>query len=59
MSQAEQDQRKSCVSCGITIVGTGYAQFNCPECGHEIYRCSNCRKQGNKYKCPDCGFVGP
>ncbi len=49
-----------CTSCGITISGEAYTSFKCPEGGEEeIVRCKKCRKQSNKYKCPECGFTGP
>jgi predicted RNA-binding Zn-ribbon protein involved in translation (DUF1610 family) len=47
------------VSCGINISGISAATFDCPDCGHEVSRCANCRKQSNLYECPDCGFMGP
>jgi predicted RNA-binding Zn-ribbon protein involved in translation (DUF1610 family) len=59
MSEAEQEQRRQCVSCGINIAGMSAASFNCPDCGAQIHRCSKCRKQSNLYECPDCGFMGP
>ncbi|WP_086636502.1 HVO_2753 family zinc finger protein [Methanonatronarchaeum thermophilum] len=55
-----KSKRVRCVSCGITITGPAYTSFPCPECGdEEIARCKMCRKQSNKYECPDCGFLGP
>ncbi len=59
MSEAEQGQRRQCVSCGINIAGMSAASFNCPECGTRVHRCAKCRKQSNLYECPDCGFTGP
>ena len=59
MSESTQRSVRKCVSCGINISGTSAAAFSCPECGHDIYRCSKCRKQSNLYECPDCGFQGP
>lgn len=63
MSQQEQESeteaRKRCVSCGINIVGAGFTEFDCPDCGHQIRRCEKCRKQSNLYRCPECGFTGP
>jgi predicted RNA-binding Zn-ribbon protein involved in translation (DUF1610 family) len=50
---------RKCVSCGINISGTTAAAFDCPECGHRIFRCAKCRKQSNLYECPSCGFRGP
>jgi predicted RNA-binding Zn-ribbon protein involved in translation (DUF1610 family) len=54
-----QKGRKRCVSCGVNIVGAGFTEFDCPECGHTINRCDKCRKQSNLYRCPECGFTGP
>jgi len=54
-------KEKVCTSCGKRIVNDPSAvSFPCPKCGKvEIIRCGNCRKQGIKYKCPECGFEGP
>jgi len=54
-------QTKFCTSCKKSIENiTGSVIFNCPECGkYEIIRCTHCRKIASKYKCPECGFVGP
>ncbi|OYT31377.1 MAG: RNA-binding protein [Thermofilum sp. ex4484_79] len=51
----------TCTSCGRPIppfeIGT---KFRCPNCGEVIiWRCRLCRKQGNIYVCPKCGFEGP
>jgi len=59
MSESEQRQEHQCISCGINISGMSAAAFDCPECGHRIFRCATCRKQSNLYECPDCGFRGP
>ncbi|MHC1631699.1 MAG: HVO_2753 family zinc finger protein [Methanotrichaceae archaeon] len=48
-----------CISCGITLVGSGGVTFPCPNCGEIISRCNKCRKQSNSYKCPNCEFEGP
>ena len=58
-SESTQRRERKCISCGINISGTGAAKFECPDCGHLIYRCAKCRKQSNLYECPDCGFMGP
>jgi len=58
-SERQQKRRRKCISCGVNIAGTNAAAFNCPDCGHQIYRCATCRKQSNLYECPDCGFRGP
>ncbi|MCY4728968.1 DUF1610 domain-containing protein [Natronomonas gomsonensis] len=58
-SESTQRRERKCISCGINISGTSAAKFDCPDCGHQIYRCSKCRKQSNLYECPDCGFMGP
>jgi hypothetical protein len=50
-----------CTSCRRPIPPYARAvRFMCPNCGEvEIWRCERCRKQGNLYVCPKCGFVGP
>lgn len=47
----------SCISCGRNTPDV--VKFECPKCKAEIVRCSKCRSLSVKYKCPDCGFVGP
>jgi len=50
----------NCSSCGLTLVGLKNTIFPCPDCGDvEIGRCKECRDQGEKYECPECGFRGP
>lgn len=56
---SETEATRTCVSCGINIAGSNAAAFDCPDCGHRIYRCAKCRKQSNLYECPNCGFRGP
>ena len=50
-----------CSSCKKQITNiVGTADFMCPKCGKEkIVRCKECRKIAAKYKCKECGFVGP
>lgn len=50
-----------CTSCKENVVSQeNFTKFNCPMCGKsEIIRCLRCRKTGNIYICPDCGFEGP
>ena len=50
-----------CSSCKKRVANeTGSTKFLCPKCGKtEIIRCKNCREIVAKYKCPECGFVGP
>ncbi|MCC6003015.1 MAG: zinc finger domain-containing protein [Thermofilum sp.] len=50
-----------CTSCGRPIAPSQRAtSFRCPNCGEAvIWRCEKCRKQGNRYVCPKCGFEGP
>ncbi|WP_211206247.1 zinc finger domain-containing protein [Fervidicoccus fontis] len=52
---------RTCTSCGKTVSPEEKPTiFLCPNCGQvEIVRCSKCKKQGVKYKCPVCGFEGP
>ncbi len=50
---------KKCITCGSNLIGTSYVKFPCPICDEVIYRCNRCRKLGNPYECPKCGFKGP
>ena len=52
---------KKCSSCNVnTANDAGAVRFLCPNCGkYEIIRCSPCRKNVTKYKCPECQFEGP
>ena len=52
---------KGCSSCKKKIVNDkGNVSFKCPKCAkQEIVRCSNCRSNAVKYKCPECSFEGP
>ncbi|MBT4651729.1 RNA-binding protein [Candidatus Woesearchaeota archaeon] len=54
-------EQKKCISCKKNITNDkGNAVFKCPGCtDHEIVRCNNCRKNGTKYTCHKCEFVGP
>jgi len=50
-----------CSSCGKPIKPYERGvHFLCPNCGKaEIWRDWLCRKTGNPYTCPVCGFEGP
>ncbi len=50
-----------CTSCGVSISNIeGSTKFMCPSCGKKlIVRCGECRKLGVRYKCSECGFIGP
>jgi len=50
-----------CSSCNTDITNiNGSVQFPCPKCGKTtITRCKNCREIVAKYKCHECGFIGP
>jgi len=50
-----------CGSCRLDIANSeGAVTFKCPSCGKsEIVRCRHCREIAAKYKCSECGFVGP
>ena len=52
---------KNCTSCNTPLANdTGATYFLCPNCGkYEIARCRKCREIVVKYKCPECGFIGP
>lgn len=50
---------KKCSSCGKEVIKE-YTEFNCPSCGRvKTIRCSSCRVLGTKYRCSECGFIGP
>ncbi|MHB8360897.1 MAG: zinc finger domain-containing protein [Thermoplasmataceae archaeon] len=52
--------KETCSSCGIGLVGEGYAIFDCPKCGENLLgRCRNCREHSTAYSCEKCGFQGP
>ena len=55
------EQEKKCSSCKIKVANDkGGVSFKCPGCNeYEIVRCSGCRSNAIKYKCPNCGFEGP
>lgn len=52
---------KKCTSCNTSLANDqGATSFLCPGCGkYEIIRCKKCRETAVKYKCPECGFIGP
>ncbi len=50
---------EECTTCSVKLVREGNIKIPCAKCGQEIGRCEACRKLGNLYKCPKCGFVGP
>ncbi len=52
---------KKCTSCNTSLANDqGSTSFLCPGCGkYELVRCKKCRETAVKYKCPECGFVGP
>ncbi|MGF3495676.1 MAG: HVO_2753 family zinc finger protein [Methanothrix sp.] len=54
-----KDVPEKCISCGVTLLGTGGVRFPCPSCGVIIARCNRCKKQSNIYTCKSCGFTGP
>jgi hypothetical protein len=48
-----------CTSCNRELK-KDYTEFNCPSCGKaKIVRCNRCKATVKKYKCPECGFIGP
>ena len=51
----------TCTSCNRNVKPYERGvRFLCPNCGKaEIWRCERCRKMGNTYVCPVCGFEGP
>lgn len=50
-----------CKSCHKSLVSEDmFTKFECPKCMEEtIYRCRECRRKNNLYKCGKCGFEGP
>ncbi len=49
-----------CISCNTVLVSEeDFVKIKCPNCGTEIVRCKNCRRNSVPYKCPKCGFEGP
>ncbi|HIG92577.1 TPA: RNA-binding protein [Candidatus Woesearchaeota archaeon] len=52
---------KICVSCKKKIANdSGSVTLPCPKCaGYQLVRCSNCRRNGIRYTCPGCNFIGP
>ena len=54
-------ENKECISCKKKVVNdAGSVEFPCPKCtSFKLVRCSNCRKNAIKYKCPSCEFEGP
>ncbi|MFX1285171.1 MAG: zinc finger domain-containing protein [Promethearchaeota archaeon] len=60
MSEIIRMQR--CNPCQVAVMPSqhGTTRFPCPSCGMiPIIRCERCRKLGNRYTCPNCGFSGP
>jgi LSD1 subclass zinc finger protein len=55
------EEKLVCISCKKKIANLkGAARFKCPQClKATIVRCAHCRQTVIKYKCPECGFVGP
>lgn len=47
----------ACISCGRE--SPDRVRFPCPNCGAELERCADCRKNENAYVCAGCGFEGP
>ena len=53
-------KQENCSSCGVRLIERGDSIFPCPHCGGVLLgRCRNCRDQSVKYKCGECGFIGP
>ncbi|MFC2143576.1 zinc finger domain-containing protein [Candidatus Aenigmatarchaeota archaeon] len=50
-----------CTTCKKNLVSEdNFTKFKCPCCNKTyIYRCGQCRRQSNIYKCPECDFEGP
>jgi len=48
-----------CTTCGREVTAD-CIKFKCPACGKVIIiRCTECKQNGKKYTCSDCGFIGP
>ena len=57
----KMEQEKHCSSCKVKVANDrGAVSFKCPGCNeYEIVRCTGCRSNAAKFKCPNCGFEGP
>lgn len=57
----QMSANNTCNSCNKEINTLQQnTRFPCPSCGKsEIVRCGPCRQIVAKYKCSQCGFVGP
>ena len=55
-----KNKTTKCSSCSLDITNVnGSVEFNCPKCGKgKLVRCSQCRTNGIKYVCSECGFEG-
>lgn len=55
------EDKPVCSSCKRRVTNlTNTTRFMCPKCGkYEIVRCGHCRDTIAKYKCHECGFMGP
>ncbi|MFX0182978.1 MAG: zinc finger domain-containing protein [Candidatus Hodarchaeota archaeon] len=59
---SENIRMQRCNPCQVAVMPSehGTTRFPCPSCGMiSIVRCERCRKLGNRYICPNCGFTGP
>ncbi len=59
---SEHIKMQRCNPCQVAVMPSehGTTRFPCPSCGMiPIIRCERCRKLGNRYACPNCGFNGP
>jgi len=64
MTEAGRIERSDyavCSACGGPIApGERAVSHPCPKCGEVVItRCQKCRRLGNRYQCPNCGFIGP
>ena len=53
--------KNKCTSCNTNIANdSGAVEFKCPKCKKtDVVRCTKCRKLTSKYKCAECGHIGP
>ncbi|MGQ9719227.1 MAG: zinc finger domain-containing protein [Nitrososphaerales archaeon] len=58
---SEKASLPTCSSCNRPIMPSEKAvKLECLKCGQVlIWRCEMCRRFSRKYKCANCGLIGP